>query len=814
MDATLIQKFTQERQNSEYRRAEEKISELYGLFNNRYAPSILKTLSGIELLNRMFLGRSDNDNLCYFLEHYPDSRKLLGSIGGRSSRKYPLYYSKEFLSWKDSQGHILDENAAIILGEKARNRLMEICNYVKDSLPLTSLNDYILLGEKIGEKLSIWQLKYLHFVFPEYFPTWYSSSIQRSVLELCGEKFSENQFERIGELVEIARSCELSNAIFAKVADNVLNLKEIENVDDTSVAEYVIQILNEEQHSLTYEEIRQIAVKKELGVLQTTRSVEQAVNLHKESFVKKSEKGRGLTVSLREWDMNTSTADNKKTTERRDTMQPLNQILYGPPGTGKTYNTIIRSVAIIEGIDPDELGKNESYEAIRNRFNQYKSEGRIDFITFHQSYSYEEFVEGIKPVLSSVEEQNTSLNYCLSDGIFKQICDSARTVKIENAGAQIDFSKTRVFKMSLGGKEDADISQYCLENGVIALGWGRSVDFTETKTLDDIIQKYQEETGISDWAPYAIDRFKNLLRKGDIVLVARGTTKFYAIAKVTGDYEYRNDSNVSYHHFRSVEWLYKGDDISVSKIYNKNFSQQSIYGFYYPNREGKDDYNGNLKTNIINDIVTGKIKNDDNEPYILIIDEINRGNISKIFGELITLIEDDKREVLSVTLPYSKESFTVPKNLYILGTMNTSDRSIATIDIALRRRFQFIEMMPREDLIKDVEGIDLQTIIRNMNKKISILLDRDHQIGHAYFMGISTLDKLKTVWFDKIIPLLNEYFYGDWEKLKLIIPGFIHLEEIPSSLKDSCPEEQFYTFERPNKVDFKRLLQDLVQEEI
>lgn len=205
--------------------------------------------------------------------------------------------------------------------------------------------------------------------------------------------------------------------------------------------------------------------------------------------------------------------------------------------------------------------------------------------------------------------------------------------------------------------------------------------------------------------------------------------------------------------------------------------------------------------------------------YLLIIDEINRGNISKIFGELITLIESDKRvvpngerifentkiqnEELLVTLPYTKSKFGVPKNLYIIGTMNTSDRSIASVDIALRRRFRFIEMMPKKELVADF-GINFSDVFEKLNTKIKILLDRDHQIGHSYFVKTkyenAGIDTLKDIWYGEIMPLLNEYFYCDWEKLKLVIPGFIKETEIPSALKNDC-DEHVYEFETFSGTD-------------
>ena len=184
------------------------------------------------------------------------------------------------------------------------------------------------------------------------------------------------------------------------------------------------------------------------------------------------------------------------------------------------------------------------------------------------------------------------------------------------------------------------------------------------------------------------------------------------------------------------------------------------------------------------------------KPYILIIDEINRGNISKIFGELITLIEDDKREAFSVCLPYSRNRFSVPKNLYIIGTMNTSDRSIASVDIALRRRFVFVPVMPDVRLVADnVEGVDLRRILRNINGKISVLLDEDHQIGHSYFMNVRTLKELRKVLQFEVLPLLNEYFYGDWKKLVLLVPGFVVSEEIrDQELREEAGESVFCKF--------------------
>ena len=261
----------------------------------------------------------------------------------------------------------------------------------------------------------------------------------------------------------------------------------------------------------------------------------------------------------------------------------LNTVLYGPPGTGKTYDAVAKAVEAIDGrVDG---GRKE----LKDRFNELRKARQVEFVTFHQNYAYEDFIEGIRPVLDEGEEQ---LRYELRDGIFKQIALRASA--------------------------------------------------------------------------------------------------------------------------------------------------------------------------------------DPNNRYVLIIDEINRGNIAKIFGELITLIEPSKRlgedDAAEATLPYSQESFGVPANLHLIGTMNTADRGIALLDVALRRRFEFVERMPDPNRVEEnIEGVDGRRLLRSINERIVENLDRDHQIGHTYFMGVRTLKELKRTFQTQVIPLLQEYFYDDWEKMRRVL---------------------------------------------
>lgn len=380
----------------------------------------------------------------------------------------------------------------------------------------------------------------------------------------------------------------------------------------------------------------------------------------------------------------------------------LNQILYGPPGTGKTFATKELAVKIINEAFFKKLDQNLSDEdkrkAIIKEYDRLFELGQIVFTTFHQSMSYEDFVEGIKPIAPTSE--NSTINYKVENGIFKNLCRTASEVK-SSSNFEEAFSLFVNDVLESGTIELTSLIQkrpfnVRINSNETAVAIPKTEVATEMSITKEMIREYVVNGVIKDWKTY--------------------TT---AIG----------------------EYLKANYNISV---------------------ENSD----NTKTN-----------------YVLIIDEINRGNVSSIFGELITLLEEDKRigekEQILLELPYSKnEKFGVPSNVYIIGTMNTADRSVEALDTALRRRFSFTEVMPNPKVLKGkkVSEIALDKLLETINKRIEVLLDRDHTIGHSYFIKIENdaVEDLKMVFKNNIIPLLQEYFYGDYEKIGMVLgQGFV-----------------------------------------
>ena len=435
-----------------------------------------------------------------------------------------------------------------------------------------------------------------------------------------------------------------------------------------------------------------------------------------------------------------------------------NLILYGPPGTGKTYETAMLAVELCDGTAPQHR------DQLMTRYRELQVEKRIAFVTFHQSYGYEDFVEGLRP-----EAVNGQVRYDVRRGVFREICDAARrSASIKPGLAGKPLKQRAIYKMSLGvagSSEGKRVFQESVEGGRILLGWGDDVDFSDCSSYEEIkkcfLDAKPEDQRVESNARY-VNVLQNELKDGDLVVASQGNYAFKAVGEVVGPYEFYPQG--TYQQSRPVRWLATFEaNRPVSEIYGRNFSQSSLYRL--------DE--GAVKYPELQALIGGESRTN-GQAFVLIIDEINRANISKVFGELITLIEHDKREgavnALSVTLPYSGDDFSVPSNLSIIGTMNTADRSIALLDTALRRRFEFRELMPRADLIENaVEGVDIQAMLKAINERIEALYDRDHAIGHAYFMGISTLEQLEQAFRDRIIPLLQEYFHEDWSKVRRVL---------------------------------------------
>ncbi|WP_353049720.1 AAA family ATPase [Exiguobacterium sp. s193] len=445
-----------------------------------------------------------------------------------------------------------------------------------------------------------------------------------------------------------------------------------------------------------------------------------------------------------------------KNLEGGKAVHPKNMILQGPPGTGKTYHTVLYAVAIIEGKAINEINE-EGYAEVKKRYATYRDENRIAFTTFHQSYGYEEFIEGIKPVVTAGSNE---VGFNIESGIFKEFCDlAAADHRFGGHDVSID-ADARIWKVSLGGAGEHPLKESCFKDGMMRIGWD---GFGEDPFMGSSSMNPSERS--------VLNYFYETMEVGDIVLSLKDEHRIDGIGIIDGDAEWLEDE-ARYKRSRKVNWLAKNISLDIYEMnLRKKLTQKTVYPL--------DRLSVSQVERMLEEESGIRELDDQSErPYVFIVDEINRGNISKILGELITLIEPSKRlgevEETLVKLPYSKKEFGVPNNIYIIGTMNTADRSIALMDTALRRRFRFIEMSPDPSILQGVSvgGVDLECLLDVMNRRIEALYDRDHMIGHAYFTGLSSdddVDALKEIFLKSIIPLLQEYFFDDHEKIRAVL---------------------------------------------
>ncbi|MBF1597635.1 AAA family ATPase [Prevotella sp.] len=434
-----------------------------------------------------------------------------------------------------------------------------------------------------------------------------------------------------------------------------------------------------------------------------------------------------------------------------------NVVLYGAPGTGKTYDVPEFAVRLC---DPAFMATEPNREEIVSRYNQLKTEKRIAFTTFHQSLDYEDWIEGLRPVVN----ENNQVTYEIESGIFKKLCEEAERPVVKDKQVGIADNAV-VWKVSLAGTGDNDVRRECMENNHIRIGW------------DDYGPVISDET---DWSIYngegkqILDAYINKMKIGDIVMSCYSSQTIDAIGVVVGDYEFE-DKFPNYKRVRRVNWLVKNINENIVEMNDgKTMVESSVYRL--------NSITLNDVKSILEKYNTSSKMEENDKAYVMVIDELNRGNVSKVFGELITLLEADKRKgrinAESVVLPYSKKAFHIPNNVYLIATMNTADRSLGSLDYAIRRRFAFIAEKP---FGLDVEGFDEELFekvsslfVKNFDEykesgwDLTMKLEpadtlsdeykpEDVWIGHSYFLMQDEEDNTSNRLLYEIIPLLEEY---------------------------------------------------------
>ena len=436
-----------------------------------------------------------------------------------------------------------------------------------------------------------------------------------------------------------------------------------------------------------------------------------------------------------------------------------NVVLYGAPGTGKTYDVPELAVRLC---DPAFMAAEPSREEIVSRYNQLKTEKRIAFTTFHQSLDYEDWIEGLRPVVN----ENSQVTYEIESGIFKKLCEEAERPVVKDKQVGIADNAV-VWKVSLAGTGDNPVRSDCMKNSYIRIGW------------DGYGPVISDET---DWSVYngegkqILDAYINKMKIGDIVMSCYSSQTIDAIGVVVGDYEFE-DKFPNYKRVRRVNWLVKNINENIVEM---NDGKTMTLGTVYRLNSITLD---NVKS-ILEKYDTSPKMEENDKAYVMVIDELNRGNVSKVFGELITLLEADKRKgrinAESVVLPYSKKAFHIPNNVYLIATMNTADRSLGSLDYAIRRRFAFIAEKPfglevegfNEELFEKVSSLFVKNFDEykesgwdpTMKLEPADTLSEEYKpedvwIGHSYFLmqDEEGEDNTSNRLLYAIIPLLEEY---------------------------------------------------------
>ncbi|EAH6289394.1 McrB family protein [Campylobacter coli] len=674
----------------------------------------------------------NRDDFTFWIESKLDN---LGSIWGGSAFKFGIYRRNDESQKESSSGRLYSQNYAWIA--KYGNNENEAFNNIKEKIIQiiqASQDNNLKAIEKIdfGDAIK-WKIA---FHYQDVKNIKIVNIFSKNVLDLI----SLNEFKEKLKIYQIHKKLlENKNLSLVKMIENIaIPLWNKYGMDSQN---YIDKMKNLFSEYLNKKKLDKNTINKYIQVIENISkeflkenlyscdlfSFDQNINkLNKnEEFKLKNSNGHNMYSSalnyyraflIDYYEQDIFITERVQSEESNMKIIPLNQILYGSPGTGKTYHTIDKALEI--------LGENlENRDDKKAKFDEYVKNGQIVFTTFHQSYGYEEFVEGIKPIIDN-DENSQEVKYDVKDGIFKELCDKSLKnyiLSMQNEN-EIDLDKL-IFEFANYINQDF-------------LNKGNEFPLENKVSIKKILLNFKDE-------------YRSFSLGGSIK-----SPQSLTIDIIKRDYlNFKNKKILSF------------KDIKPKYDSQSDYHGNAIYYFMFYNKLKEFENIQNEKF---------KIKKEILKSYIIIIDEINRGNVSKIFGELITLIEPSKRigekEELKVTLPYSGKEFGVPKNVYIIGTMNTADRSITSLDTALRRRFEFIEMMPDvSKLSMDCEGINLQELLKAINTRIEYLLDREKTIGHAFFISVENLEDLKKVFKNKIIPLLQEYFYNDYALISAVL---------------------------------------------